>query len=221
MVASWSTVWSRIESTLLDLHLLALYIPFSLLLVITPGPDTVNVLSLSLSGGRQAGLRSIGGHACASFVHIGGAALGISSLIATSALAFDALKVFGAAYLLYIGLKGVLAKEHMPAIADSPAKEAFWQGFITHAGNPKVAIFFLTVLPQFLNPTLGHVWLQAIVLGLIHKGMALAWLTSWALAAGTAGTWMRSHTRFLLWLRRATGIVLVGFGLKLALTKRA
>lgn len=207
---------------MLDAHLLALYIPFSALLVVTPGPDTLNILTLSVAKGKMAGFRCLAGHASSAGFSLAAAALGISSIFAASVLAFSILRLLGAAYLIYLGLRQILAQEPSGQLEEAvPAGGAFWQGFLTHLTNPKVAIFYLSVIPQFVNPKLGNVWLQALMLGAIQKLMAFVWLFGIALAAGKAGAWLKGHETFMNWQRRVTGAFFVLFGLKLAWAKRA
>jgi threonine/homoserine/homoserine lactone efflux protein len=205
----------------LDGRLLALYLPFCILLVITPGPDTLNVLALSMGRGREAGLRTIAGHAVSSIIPVAGAAFGVSSLIASSVLAFNALKFVGAGYLVYLGYRQIVVKPASVQVqASISRRNDFWQGFITHLTNPKVALFYLSVLPQFVNPRLGRVWFQALELGLIQKMLAIIWLCSVAFAASKARAWLETHETFLAWQRRVTGMLFVGFGLKMALSRQ-
>ncbi len=178
------------------------------------------MLSLSVARGREAGIRSVAGHAVSSIIPVTAAALGVSSVISASVLAFNTLKLIGALYLIYLGVRQLMSPPPSLAKPKSKGRNEFWQGFITHLTNPKVALFYLSVIPQFINPHLGHVWLQALVLGVIQKLMALIWLSSVAFAGAKAKAWLETHERFVLWQRRLTGALFIGFGLKIALARQ-
>ncbi len=206
---------------MIDHDLLLLFLPLALLLVITPGADTMSVLTLSLRKGRAAGLRSIAGHATSSVVHIAAAALGLSAIVVTSAAAFDTIKFVGALYLLYLGFLSLSKRDG--AFNPAPVTNGrgdFWQGFITHIANPKVAAFYLTVIPHFMNPKLGHLAAQAISLGAVHIALAMVWLCGLSFAAGRARMLLTGSERFWSWQRRITGLTFVAFGFKMALARR-
>ncbi len=206
---------------MLDHNLLMLYLPFALVLALSPGPDTINVLTLSLGRGKRAGITSLFGTVAGATIHIAAAALGISAIIATSAVAFGAVKLVGAGYLVYLGVKALLSKSAPPLITEGDAvQDAFWRGFVTSVTNPKVAVFYLTALPQFINPALGSVGLQAALLGIMHATMGGAWLFVVALTAGRLRNWATASESFWKWQGKVTGAVFVAFGLRLAFARQ-
>lgn len=210
-----------------DLHQLLLFLAAGLLLNLTPGPDVLCIVSHSLRGGVRAGFLASLGIGAGCFVHVGAAALGVSALLATSATAFMVLKWAGAAYLLWVGVKLLLARvptqgADLQALAlarPAGAGAAFRNGFLTNVLNPKVAIFFLAFVPQFIAPDAAHPALAFLLLGALFNLNALPVNMGWALAAA----WMaRRDTvqRGLHWLDRVAGAMFIGFGLKLALSER-
>src|SRR5689334_4953933 len=138
-----------------DIANFAVFLTAAVILALTPGPGIFYVLARSLQGGRPAGLASAGGTALGGLVHVLAAALGLSVILATSALAFDLVKYAGAAYLLYLGIRTLLRKDDGGAVAlgtPGSTRRAFYQGIVTEALNPKTALFFLAFIPQFVNP---------------------------------------------------------------------
>ena len=206
-------------------HLL-LFMAAGWLLNLTPGPDVLYIVSNSLRSGAKAGIVAGLGITAGCFVHIFAAALGVSALLATSAMAFTVLKYIGAAYLLWVGIRILLSRAPAAApdlIAQAAAgkprdlKAVFVSGFLTNVLNPKVAIFFLAFVPQFIAPDAANKALVFVVLGVIFNINALPVNFGWALAAA----WMarrESVQRGMHWLDRAAACMFIGFGLKLALT---
>jgi threonine/homoserine/homoserine lactone efflux protein len=185
-------------------------------IALIPGPGVLYVLARSLGGGRDAGLRSSYGTGLGGLVHVVAAAAGLSALIAASASAFAVVKVLGAAYLIWLGIRALRSRDPAPALAtaaDPTASDAFRQGIVTEVLNPKTALFFLTFLPQFCQPDHGPPALQLIVLGTIS--VALNTLVDVTVAVGAGRISERLRARPELWRRQqiATGGILVGLGI--------
>ena len=201
------------------------FLSAGMLLNIAPGPDTFYILARSGAEGRAVGVASALGIAAGSIVHTMAAALGLSVLLATSPLAFDVVRYAGAAYLVFLGVRMLLAKASATsASADTRGRgvgAAFRQGMITNVLNPKVALFFLAFLPQFIAPAALHAKLGFAVLGLSFVATGLGWCLMLALAGAAIGTWLRARPRIGAWLDRICGAVFVGLGIRLALQQRA
>jgi|APHig6443718053_1056840.scaffolds.fasta_scaffold77373_2 threonine/homoserine/homoserine lactone efflux protein len=217
-----------------DIHHLGLFIAAGLLLNLTPGPDVLYIVTHALRSGARAGVVAALGITAGCFVHIFAAALGVSALLAASATAFTALKWLGAAYLLYVGASMLLSRrpDTPVLIADSdPAtmgsaqkslKKVLLQGFWTNALNPKVALFFLAFVPQFIAPSAPDKTLAFLLLGALFNFNGLWVNIGWAMAA----TWARQRLGAVRqrlntatrWLDRVAGVMFIGFGLKLALS---
>lgn len=217
-----------------DIHHLGLFIAAGLLLNLTPGPDVLYIVTHALRSGARAGVVAALGITAGCFVHIFAAALGVSALLAASATAFTVLKWLGAAYLLYVGASMLLARrpDTPVLIADSdPAtmgsaqkslKKVLLQGFWTNALNPKVALFFLAFVPQFIAPSAPDKTLAFLLLGTLFNFNGLWVNIGWAMAA----TWARQRLGAVRqrlntatrWLDRVAGVMFIGFGLKLALS---
>jgi threonine/homoserine/homoserine lactone efflux protein len=233
---------------------LLLFIAAGLLLNLTPGPDVLYVVSNALRGGARVGVVAALGITAGCFVHIFAAAVGVSALMAASTTAFTVLKWLGATYLVYVGVR-LLASRAPSAIqlestdaystranSQSSFKNVFLRGFWTNALNPKVALFFLAFLPQFIAPSMDNKPLAFLLLGLLFNFNGMWVNIGWALAAD----WLMRRTRgvftagppqgenapprgaatreaverggLLLWLDRVAGAMFITFGLKLALT---
>ena len=207
-----------------DLQHLLLFIAAGWLLNLTPGPDVLYIVSHSLRSGARAGVVAGLGITAGCFVHVVAAALGVSALMATSAWAFTLLKWAGAAYLLWLGARLLLARPQpapdlAAAVAAQPPahlRAVFLGGFWTNVLNPKVAIFFLAFVPQFIAPEADDKVLAFLLLGTLFNFNSVPVNSGWALAAA----WMARRDgvqRALGWLDRIAGILFIGFGLKLAL----
>ncbi len=204
-----------------------LFIAAGWLLNLTPGPDVLYIVSSALRSGVRAGVVAALGIVSGCFVHVFAAALGVGALLATSAMAFTVLKGLGAAYLVWMGLKLLRAKgggsSRVPA-ATGPAAVApdLWrvyrQGFLTNLLNPKVALFFLAFVPQFIAPgtedkVTAFLWLGLLFnLNSLPINVGYAWLAGWA--SGRVGAVQRA----MHWMDRAAGVMFIGFGLRLALS---
>jgi threonine/homoserine/homoserine lactone efflux protein len=215
-----------------DLQQLLLFMAAGWLLNLTPGPDVLYIVTHSLRSGARAGIVAGLGITAGCFIHIFAAALGVGALLATSATAFTVLKYIGAAYLLWVGIKILLAKAPQgapdllaAAAGEKPGdlKAIFTGGFLTNVLNPKVAIFFLAFVPQFIAPDADNKALAFMLLGVIFNLNAIPVNSGWALAAAwMAKRYNASHSNkrggLFLWLDRAAAVMFIGFGLKLALS---
>jgi threonine/homoserine/homoserine lactone efflux protein len=206
-----------------DLSTLAVFSAAALALIVVPGPAVLYVVMQGIDRGRIGGIVSAFGIAAGGLVHVFAAAVGISSLVVSSATAFTVVKWAGAAYLVALGLQQLLARGGhvqgtVPGTRGGPLRRVFWQGAVVNVLNPKTALFFLAFLPQFVDVRAGSVGAQAVVLGLVFVGLALVSDSIWGLAAGAAGGWLRRSRRVMRTQRYATGGVLVGLGLATALS---
>jgi len=194
---------------------LGLFVVAAFLLLITPGPAVLYIVTRSMDQGRRAGLVSVAGVHAGTLVHIGAAAAGLSAVLTASALAFSVVKYLGAAYLVYLGVRRLLDRSVATAPADVPAvrlRRAFVDGFVVNLLNPKTALFFLAFLPQFVDVERGHVGGQILMLGLIFVGLGLVTDGLYALGAGSAARWLRASPRFLASERWVSGGMYIGLG---------
>jgi len=197
------------------------------LLNLTPGPDVLYIISRALRGGRRAGFAAVAGISCGCLVHVVLASLGLGVLLATSALLFSAIKWIGAGYLLWVGVR--LLRAPAPAVlpgaaeaaADVPASgwQVFAGGFLTNVLNPKVVLFFLAFLPQFIAPSVQHKALAFALLGLVFTVNALPVNAAYVLLADRMRS-SRWAARGMQWLDKLAGVLFIGFGVRLALAAR-
>jgi len=192
----------------------------AMLLLLTPGPAVLYVISRSVEQGRMAGLASVFGITTGTLVHVLAAALGLSALLASSALAFAAVKYAGAGYLIYIGVRRILSRtDTLAAQRELPGRSLgrlYRDGFVVNLLNPKTALFFLAFLPQFVDPSRGAVASQIAFLGLLFTLMGLVSDGLYALVAGTAGRWIKRKGHSFRWERYVTGSVFIGLGVTAA-----
>ncbi len=195
----------------------AVFFASALVLAIVPGPGMLYVLARTLRGGRKDGLLSTGGTALAGAVHTLAAALGISVVLATSALAFSAVKWAGVVYLVYLGVRTILGSSESPGTEDVRTSQgALRQGLLTEVLNPKTALFFLAFIPQFIDPA-GDVFLQFVVLGLITTLLTSGADLVVTLAAGPLSGALRRSPRLRRVQTVASGGTLLGLGVYVAL----
>lgn len=202
-------------------HTLAVFALTSFALIVVPGPAVLYVVARSLEQGRAAGFVSVLGIGLGELVHFIGAAVGLSALLAASAVAFATIKVAGAAYLIYLGLRTLLAPtpvEGPQAAPPQPLRTIFVQGVFVSATNPKVALFVLAFLPQFLDPERGPLALQALALGVVFVLIAFLSDGLYVLLAGSLGTWLRRRPAFLGLRRYISGTAYLGLGVAAAAT---
>lgn len=202
---------------------LAIFAASSLLLCMAPGPDTAYILGRSTLQGRRAGVVAALGISAGILVHVSAAALGISAVVAGSANAFLVLKLIGAAYLVYLGLAAIVGSfqgmaEALPrARAPAALGTVAWQGFLTDVLNPKVALFFLAFLPQFVPPDrAGEPW-PLVLLGMLFVAVATVWNVFVAVAAAGVGERVRGNRRIRSWIDRCLGGAFLYLGARLAL----
>ena len=218
-----------------DAQHLLLFIGAGLLLNLTPGPDVFFIVSHALRGGARRGLVAALGIAAGCCVHVVAAAVGVSALVAASATAFSVLKWIGAAYLVYVGATMLFARKPAGAPyliaapaggagaagrfgSESSAAAVFRRGFLTNVLNPKVALFFLAFVPQFIVAGTPHAWAVFLALGLLFTFNGLAVCAGWALAAAWAARRAGFMRRGMQAMERVAGAVFIGFGVRLAFT---
>lgn len=197
-----------------------LFLTAALLLAIAPGPGMLYVLARSLAGGKREGVLSAFGTFLGGMVHVFAAALGVSIILAKSALAFATVKYVGAAYLCFLGVRMILDARkdnaQLPADLGLPARNPLWQGVATEVLNPKTALFFLSFIPQFVVRANGHVFLQFITLGTISVILNTTADLIVIVLAGPLGEKIRSSAVFRRRQRTATGAIMIGLGTYLA-----
>ncbi len=208
----------------MSLHAYLLFVAASVVLVLVPGPDMAYMLTRTVAQGRRAGSMAALGINAGAYVHLAAAIVGLSALLLASATAFAVVKWAGAAYLCYLGVRALMSLEAVTNLTDSEMsgrslRAIFWQGFWSDVLNPKVAIFYVALLPQFTDVQAGHATLQLALLGVTGNMIAIAInLGLVAVAARLTGTLRRSE-RVALWLQRAMGVLFIGLGVRLAAQK--
>jgi threonine/homoserine/homoserine lactone efflux protein len=200
---------------------LALFVGAALLLLVVPGPSVLYIVTQSVSHGRRAGIASVAGITTGTLVHIAAATVGLSALLASSAVAFDVAKYLGAAYLIVIGVRrlaGLERAQEERARGTRDLGRLYRQGIVVNTLNPKTALFFLAFLPQFVDPSRGVAWVQVLLLGLLFATLGCMSDGIWALVAGTLGDRLRRSRRFPAVQRYVSGSVFVGLGAVAALS---
>jgi threonine/homoserine/homoserine lactone efflux protein len=208
---------------MLGIHEIWLFIISGLLLNVTPGPDTAYIVGRSVQLGWRGGVAAALGICTGCLVHVFAAAIGLSALLAASSAAFTLVKWGGAAYLCCMGVKMVLSRPHAP-VHDAPAGsgvislgQVFWQGALTNVLNPKVALFFLAFLPQFVAADSPHKAAAFLLLGLIFIFTGTLWCLGVAAFAARAAGRIRQSGQALLWINRALGGLFVYLGVRIAM----
>ncbi len=203
---------------------LGLYIVASLALIATPGQDMLYVITRSLGQGRLAGVCSAVGVCLGILVHTALAALGVGAILQASETLFLALKLIGAGYLVYLGLKLALSRAAAREIGAAGARLSplalVWQGVLSNVTNPKVVLFFFAFLPQFVDPASAHSTRDLVFLGVLYALMALPVKVAVGLAAGSLSQRILQRPGAITWMNRFSGTVLVALGLRLAATQR-
>jgi threonine/homoserine/homoserine lactone efflux protein len=193
----------------------------ALALLLIPGPAVLYITARSASQGRVAGLVSVFAVETANFIQAIAAALGLSAILLSSALAFDVVKYLGAAYLIYLGIRKLLAGDNgaeEEAVKQESLARIYWQGFAINILNPKTALFFFAFLPQFIDPAKGNVVTQNLLLGAIFVGMAIITDSIYALLASSLAGKLTGNKRFQKGQRYFAGLIYVGLGIATALT---
>jgi threonine/homoserine/homoserine lactone efflux protein len=206
-----------------DPSTLLLFAAAALALIVVPGPAVLYIVAQSIDRGRLAGFVSALGIAVGGLVHVTAAAIGLSSLLVSSATAFAVVKFAGAAYLIGLGLYTLFVRKEEPAATvprERRLRRRFGQGVVVNVLNPKTALFFFAFLPQFLDPDKGSAALQIGILGLLFVALAVMSDSVWALVAGSASERLRGSRRFLSVQRYVSGSVFVGLGALTASAKR-
>jgi threonine/homoserine/homoserine lactone efflux protein len=200
---------------------LTLYVAAAAVVLVIPGPAVLYIVSQGVRHGRRAAITAVLGVHTGTLVQVIAAIAGLSWVLASSSLAFAVVKYAGAAYLIYLGVRKLLDKDETPVLEAAPAKSRarlFREGAVVNILNPKLALFFLAFLPQFVDPARGAIPVQVAVFGLIFVLLGLCTDGAFALLAGTVGPWLRRSTRFLRGERYVVGGTFIGLGVVAALT---
>ncbi|MGM9944528.1 MAG: LysE family translocator [Lysinibacillus sp.] len=204
---------------------ISLFLITCVLLIILPGPDTAVATKNTLVVDRAGGLKTMLGSCCGLLIHTFAAVVGLSAIVVKSAYLFAVIKYIGAAYLCYLGVKTLWAMKnlHKQQLDDFEENNkytkhsCFKQGFLTNVTNPKVAVFFLTFLPQFVDST-SSTFIPFLMMGLIYTGLTFIWFIFYVYLLDKISTFMKKPTTKMV-IEGLTGAVLIGFGIKLALEK--
>jgi threonine/homoserine/homoserine lactone efflux protein len=194
----------------------------SLVLIVVPGPSVLFVIGRSLALGRAGGLLSVLGNALGMLPLVIAVALGIGAIVAQSVVVFSAIKFAGAAYLVYLGVQAIRHRRHTAVTHEATPSRAAWrilgEGFLVGLTNPKSLVFFVAVLPQFVDYGAGGIPVQLFELGVVFLALALVFDSVWALAAGAARTWFGRSPKRVERLGATGGVMMIGLGGVLALT---
>jgi threonine/homoserine/homoserine lactone efflux protein len=193
--------------------------------VVIPGPSVLFTISRALTLGRRPALLNVVGNSAGVYVHVMAVAFGVAAVVERSIVAFNVLKLAGAAYLIYLGVRAIRDRHALAGLFDRPApplhgRRVIADGFIVGVTNPKNVVFFAAVLPQFVEPTVGRVPVQILLLGAVFLAAALVFDSVWALVAATAREWFGRSPRRLAAIGGTGGLVMVGLGVRLAFTGR-
>lgn len=205
---------------LLPMTNFSLFLAASLALLLTPGPAVLFIVARSMEQGRKAGLISVLAVEAGNFFHALAAAFGLSAILLSSALAFDVVKYLGAAYLIYLGIKTLrtpVSDQSAEQVEPKSLRKIFSQGVIVSILNPKTALFFFAFLPQFVDGSKAAAP-QMLLLGVIFVTLATVTDSLYALAAGSAGRWLRGNRAFLRFQRYFSGTIYIGLGITAALS---
>jgi threonine/homoserine/homoserine lactone efflux protein len=196
----------------------------SFLLIVVPGPSVLFTVGRALAHGRRAALGSVAGNAVGAYVLVVAVALGVGALVESSAVAFTVLKLAGAAYLVYLGVKAWRQRGSLPVAITAEAPRGgfhtLWEGFAVGVANPKTIVFFAAVLPQFVVDDGGPVGVQLALLGMVFVAIALLSDSAWVMVAGTARDWFARSPRRLELVGGAGGLMMIAVGIRLAFTGR-
>jgi threonine/homoserine/homoserine lactone efflux protein len=198
---------------MLDAHRFILFLAAAIVLAVTPGPGIFYVLARTLAGGRREGFQSSFGTFFGGLFHVFAAALGVSAILAASAVAFHTVKYAGAAYLVFLGIKMIRSRNaELPTQTSAPQGGAFRQGILTEALNPKTALFFLSFIPQFIAPERGHIFFQFATLGVLSVTLNTAADLAVVSLAAPLERKLKSSARFRRDQRTASGLGMIGLG---------
>jgi threonine/homoserine/homoserine lactone efflux protein len=212
-----------IEVRMIDPAKFFLFVGVSWALILAPGPDMLYVITRGVTQGRKAGMLSAIGVICGILVHTTAAAFGLTLILQTSSIAFLIVKYLGAIYLICLGIKAWREKSTFTVQTSSSSlslRKIFWQGVLSNVLNPKIAIFFLAFLPQFVDKGSSHVTLQMVILGLTFACFGLCFLLAVGYSSGTIGSWLNGRPQYTQFFQRFAAGILIALGIRLALTER-
>lgn len=209
---------------MIPLNELLLFAGAALLMVLTPGPNMIYLISRSICQGRKAGIISLLGVIAGFLVHMFAAAIGLTALFLAVPLAYEVLKWAGAAYLLYLAWQAVKPGARSPfearQLPEDPPARLFLMGFLTNVLNPKIAVFYLSIFPQFVSPEHGSVFMQSVALGFTQITVSFTINLTIALWAASLASWFVRNPRWLAAQRYFMGFVLAGLAVRLAAEQR-
>jgi threonine/homoserine/homoserine lactone efflux protein len=223
-----NSAWRAIAPTTtepvpVDQHLFVLFLITTLVAMISPGPDMLFILGCGMRGGPRAGLLATAGVATSEVLHITLAAAGLSAFFAAAPTAFAALRIAGAVYLTYLGVQAIRRRgeERVETAGENgvSGRRAYLRGLLTNLVNPKMVTFTIAFLPQFIEPRLGRVWLQFVILGAVFIALEFLVDGTVGLLAGRIGDWLGRHQTARRRLDVATGSVFIGLGVRLAIER--
>ena len=207
---------------MIDFRMYTVFVISALAVIAAPGPDIFYVLSRAISGGHRVGSISAFGIASGEVLHTVLAIFGLAALLQASSAAFLIVKYIGAVYLVYLGMRAI--RERNGVALDSLSLASHWKvfrrGVLTNLFNPKAVLFYVSFLPQFVNPIRGHAQLQLVFLGFTFAALDLVCLMALAYSAGHVNAWLTRKAQNARRVRLATGTLLVGLGVRLAFTER-
>jgi threonine/homoserine/homoserine lactone efflux protein len=197
----------------------------ALIIIVIPGPSVLFTIGRALSAGRRGAFVSLVGNSVGCYLQVIAVAAGMGAVVQRSSEAYTAIKFAGAAYLVYLGVQAVRHRRAFTAAIGTPVvgrtvRRLFLDGVLVGVTNPKMIVFYTVVMPQFTDPSAGHVWLQLLVLGAFVPVIAVTTDSVWAFAAGTARTWLADSPRRLSAISGAGGVAIVGLGVAVAVTGR-
>ncbi|MGC1486036.1 MAG: LysE family translocator [Candidatus Acidiferrum sp.] len=198
---------------------LLFFISAAVILLAIPGPAVLYIVGRSIGQGRNAGFVSALGIGVGTLIHTAAAAVGLSALLVSSATAFTVVKYLGAAYLVFLGIQRIRSKESLaasPTAAHATLARVFGQGILVNVLNPKTALFFFAFLPQFIDPSRGHVAVQILSLGILFACMGTASDSIWAFFSSSVAGWLRGNPRWMRNERYVSGGILISLGLATA-----
>lgn len=204
---------------MLDAAGFLVFLAASISLLLMPGPAVLYVVARSIHQGRRAGIVSVLGLHVGTLVHVSAAALGLSAILAASTPAFSVVKILGAGYLIFLGVRTLTSHEEVDGIGtvrQASLRRVFSQGVVVNILNPKLGLFFFAFLPQFVDPSPGTAGMQMLLLGLLFVGLGLITDSAYALLAGTMGGWLRHCRTFSRLPRCVAGATCIGLGVMLA-----
>ena len=208
---------------MLPLDRLLAFAAVTLVVLVIPGPSVLFVIGRAVALGRRAGLATVAGNATGAYLQVTAVALGVGAIVERSVRVFTVLKLLGACYIVYLGVQAIRQRRTLAldaAVVPRSTRRIVLDGFVVGATNPKGAVFFAAVLPQFVAPAAGHVPLQMLTLGLVVIAIGLLSDSAWAVAAGTARNWFARSPRRLASVGGTGGLLMIGLGVRLALTGR-